>query len=46
MVSMWRKLIPLVPWETGMEVPGVGEESDDDELDSIIINTISSESEV
>ena len=45
MVSMWRKLIPLVPWETGVEVPGVGEESDDDELDSIIIDMISSESE-
>ena len=45
MVSMWRKLVPLVPWETGMEVPGVGEESDDNELDSIIIDTISSESE-
>ena len=45
MVSMWRKLIPLIPWETGMEVPGVGEESNDDELDSIIINTMSSESE-
>ena len=46
MVSMWRKLIPLIPWETGMEVPSVGEESDDDEWDSIIINMISSESEV
>ena len=44
-MSVWRKLIPLVPWETGMEVPGVGEESDDDESDSIIIDTISSESE-
>ena len=29
-----------------MEVPGVGDESDDDESDSIIIDTISSESEV
>ena len=46
MVSVWRKLVPLVPWETGVEVPGVGEESDDNESDSIIINTISSESEV
>ena len=45
MVSVWRKLIPLVPWETGVEVPGVGEESDDNESDSIIIDTISSESE-
>ena len=45
MVSMWRKLIPLVPWETGVEVPGVGEESDDNESDSIIIDTISSELE-
>ena len=45
MVSVWRKLVPLVPWETGMEVPGVGEESDDNESDSIIIDTISSESE-
>ena len=45
MVSVWRKLIPLVPWETGVEVPSVGEESDDDELDSIIIDTISSGSE-
>ena len=45
MVSVWRKLVPLVPWETGVEVPGVGEESDDDELDSIIIDTISSELE-
>ena len=31
MVSVWRKLVPLVPLETGVEVPGVGEESDDDE---------------
>ena len=46
MVSVWRKLVPLVPWETGMEVPSVGEESDDDESDSIIIDTISRESEV
>ena len=45
MVSVWRKLIPLVPCETGVEVPGVGEESDDNESDSIIIDTISSESE-
>ena len=45
MVSMWRKLVPLVPWETGMEVPGVGKESNDDESDRIIIDTISSESE-
>ena len=45
MVSVWRKLVPLVPWETGVEVPGMGEESDDDELDSIIIDTISSELE-
>ena len=45
MVSVWRKLIPLVPWETGVEVPGVGEESDDDESDSIIIDTISSKLE-
>ena len=41
MVSVWRKLVPLIPWETG-----VGDESDDDESDSIIIDTISSESEV
>ena len=46
MVSVWRKLVPLIPWETGMEVPGVGEESNDNESDSIIIDTISSESEV
>ena len=45
MVSVWRKLVPLVPWETGVEVPGVGEESDDNESDSIIIDTISSELE-
>ena len=45
MVSVCRKLIPLVPWETGMEVPGVGKESNDNESDSIIIDTISSESE-
>ena len=46
MVSVWRKLIPLIPWETGVEVPGVGDESNDDESDSIIIDTISSELEV
>ena len=46
MVSVWRKLAPLIPWETGMEVPSVGDKSDDDESDSIIIDTISSESEV
>ena len=45
MVSVWRKLVPLIPWETGVEVPGVGDESNDDELDSIIIDTISSELE-
>ena len=45
MVSMWRKLVPLIPWETGVEVPGVDEESNDNESDSIIIDTISSESE-
>ena len=45
MVSVWRKLVPLIPWETGVEVPGVGEESNDNESDSIIINTISSEPE-
>ena len=44
-MSVWRKLVPLVPWETGVEVPGVGKESDDNESDSIIIDTISSESE-
>ena len=40
----WRheKHIPLVPLETGVEVPGVGEESDDDELDSNIIDMVSS----
>ena len=40
----WRheKLIPLVPLETGMEVPGVGKESNDDELDSNIIDMVSS----
>ena len=42
---MWRKLVPLVPWETGVEVPSVGEEFNDDESDSIIIDTISSELE-
>ena len=45
-MSVWRKLVPLVPWETGVEVPSAGEESDDDESDSIIIDMISSESEV
>ena len=45
MVSVWRKLVPLVPWETRVEVPGVGEESNDNESDSIIIDMISSESE-
>ena len=31
MVSVWRKLVPLVPLGTGVEVPGVGEESNNDE---------------
>ena len=40
----WRhkKLILLVPLETGVEVPGVGEESNDDESDGDIIDMVSS----
>ena len=45
MVSVWKKLVPLILWETGVEVPGVGDESNDDESDSIIIDMRSSESE-